>query len=280
MPVILASSIADKACNLDSGECATFCSAYDLAASDVSGTINVFGPCSSALDVAAHLAAEGRLSVWDSVICSRQWAGRGQLRRHWVSEPGNVFAAWRLPVTPRQWDSLAPILLGWALSRAFEQTGVDLKVKWPNDLLVDDRKIGGMLLEERGEVLLAGIGINLRSSPDDALMRAEAACPASNLGSRLPDLTALGLWLQLVGRARFWYEHTLSTTAPQTFVQLIEPVMAYFGRRVVIADNRSSFSGVFDGLRPDGAIVLRTEGEHKVFHSGSLSPAGSQDEPF
>ncbi|NCB27933.1 MAG: hypothetical protein EOM62_21150, partial [Bacteroidia bacterium] len=53
------------------------------------------GPCSSALDVATHLAGQGSLDPWDSVLATRQWAGRGQMRRTWISQPGNLFAAWR-----------------------------------------------------------------------------------------------------------------------------------------------------------------------------------------
>jgi BirA family biotin operon repressor/biotin-[acetyl-CoA-carboxylase] ligase len=234
--------------------------------------IYVCGPCSSVLDVAMHLARQGDLGPWDSVLATRQWAGRGQMRRNWVSDAGNLFAAWRLPMPPEPWQGLLPVLLGWILCRGLAELGVPARLKWPNDLLVGGRKVGGILIEERGDMLLAGIGLNLNSCPGDEDLRRDRACPAARLGDLLPELSIFGLWLRLVHSGRLRYSALLSDSTPQEFSQLIETVLAYFGSVVRVGDNRSSVCGVCTGISPDGGVVLLVDGRKLIVRSGSLRP--------
>jgi BirA family biotin operon repressor/biotin-[acetyl-CoA-carboxylase] ligase len=230
------------------------------------------GPCSSVLDVAGHLARRGELDVWDSVLASRQWAGRGQLRRNWVSEPGNLFAAWRLPVPPEPWGNMVSVLVGWVLCLGLAELGAPVRLKWPNDILLDGRKVGGILIEERGDVLLAGIGLNLVSCPDDAAMRRDSACAATALGELSSGLSIFERWLHLVNFGRFRYSGELSDSTPLEFSQSIEMVLAYLGTVVHVTDNRSSVCGVFTGISPDGGIVLEADGQRRTLYSGSLRP--------
>lgn len=233
--------------------------------------IHVCGPCSSVLDVALHLARRGCLDPWDSVLAVRQWAGRGQMRRTWVSEPGNLFAAWRLPAPPSEWQGMLSVLMGWVLCLGLGEVGAALRLKWPNDLLLQGRKVGGILIEERGEVLLAGIGLNLISCPDDAALRADRACPAGSLGHLMGGLSIFGLWSRLVHFGRLRYSTALSASTPLEFSQSIEPMLAYLGSVVLVGDNRSSVRGVLSGIAADGGLVLRVEGESRIVHCGSLT---------
>lgn len=234
--------------------------------------VHVCGPCSSVLDVATCLAGQGALAVWDSVLAPRQWAGRGQMRRTWVSEPGNLFAAWRLPPVPLEWQGILSVLVGWSIRAGLDEMGEKVELKWPNDLLLHGRKVGGILIEERGDVLLAGVGLNLTSCPDDAALRSDHACPAGTLVRLLDRRSVFGLWLRLVHFGRLRYNLTLSASTPLEFSLSIEPLLAYLGTAVRIEDNRSSVRGVFAGIRADGGLVLHTDGGTRTFHSGSLTP--------
>lgn len=230
------------------------------------------GPCSSVLDVAMHLARRGELDVWDSVLASRQWSGRGQLRRNWVSEPGNLFAAWRLPASPEPWQNMVSVLTGWVLCLGLAELGVPVRLKWPNDILLHGRKVGGILIEERGDVLLAGIGLNLATCPDDGAMRRDRACEAAVLESLTAGMSIFGLWLRLVNFGRVRYSRELSDSTPLEFSQSVERVLAYLGAVVHVSDNRSSVRGVFTGVSPDGGIVLDSQEGRRTLHSGSLRP--------
>lgn len=233
--------------------------------------VHVCGQCSSVLDVALHLAGCGMLDPWDSVLAVRQWAGRGQMRRTWVSEPGNLFAAWRLPAPPPEWQGMLSVLMGWMVCAGLGEMGARLRLKWPNDLLLHERKVGGILIEERGDVLLAGIGLNLTSCPEDAALRMDRACPAGTLGRLLGGDSILGLWLRLVHFGRLRYSATLSASTPLEFSQSIEPMLAYLGSVVLVGDNRSSVRGVLSGISADGGLVLRVGGQARTVHCGSLT---------
>ena len=84
-----------------------------------------FGEVSSSLDVAFLLSGRGWLDVWDSVQAVSQTSGRGQLRRHWVSPPGNIYAALRLPSLPPFDGTAAAPAMGLLLACALRtETGV------------------------------------------------------------------------------------------------------------------------------------------------------------
>jgi len=274
MPILWTPAIADvtEAFSADHPDASILFDAKEDLAAVAAERFWLCGPCSSALDVAMHLAQRGELGVWDSVLASRQWSGRGQLRRNWISEPGNLFAAWRLPVPPEPWQNMVSILAGWVLCLGLGELGVPVSLKWPNDILLEGRKVGGILIEERGDVLLAGIGLNLTSCPGDAALRVDRACPATALGGLLSGSSIFGRWLRLVNFGRVRYTAELSESTPLEFSQSVETVLAYLGTVVHVADNRSSVCGVFTGLSPDGGIVLDEGGRRRTLYSGSLRP--------
>lgn len=274
MPILWTPDIADvtDAFSAQHEEAGFILGAGELENAAPTERVYLCGPCSSALDVAMNLARQGDLQVWDSVLATRQWAGRGQMRRTWISEPGNLFAAWRLPMPPAPWQNMVSVLVGWALCMGLREFGLPVQLKWPNDLLLHGRKIGGILIEERGDVLLAGIGLNMGSCPADEALRRDHACAAASLGGQLPGMSIFSLWLQLVNFGRLRYSIELSDSTPLEFSQLIETVLAYFETVVHVSDNRSSVCGVYAGVSPDGGIILRENGGMRILHSGSLRP--------
>lgn len=230
----------------------------------------ICGSCSSALDVAHYLAKEEQLDPWDSVLAVHQWAGRGQLRRTWVSAPGNLFAAWRLPMPLPQWQGLLSVLLGWVACTVMGELKFDLRLKWPNDLLAHGRKVGGILIEERGDVLLVGIGLNLASCPGEEELRVDRACTAGTLGGDPRKMSILALWLRLVHLGRLRYTTILSSTTPLEFSQSLRPMLAYLGKTVLIRDDQSFVRGVFSGVGADGGLLVLVNGQLQTLFSGSL----------
>lgn len=100
------------------------------------------------------------------VTAGQQTAGRGQRGRVWESPLGNLYATFALPC-----PALPPGLASLAVALAVRDTLSDhlsasrLRLKWPNDVLLDGAKVAGILLETMPGVLLAGIGINLAQAP-------------------------------------------------------------------------------------------------------------------
>jgi len=102
------------------------------------------------------------------VVAEQQTQGRGRLDRSWVSPPraGLTFSVLLRPTGGAL--GWLPLLAGLAVARAVrEQTGVDAVLKWPNDVLVGDRKVAGLLAEAVDGAVVVGVGLNVTTLPDE-----------------------------------------------------------------------------------------------------------------
>lgn len=118
----------------------------------------------------AKTLAEAGAAHGTILLADQQTAGRGRHGRGWTSPPGNFYASIVLrPMAPvRDWPQIG-FVAGLALIEAVLAVApdVDCRLKWPNDILVGDRKLAGLLLESTGEALIVGSGLNIASAPDD-----------------------------------------------------------------------------------------------------------------
>jgi len=119
------------------------------------------------------------------VIAQRQTAGRGRLGRGWAEPDRAVFSSLAFtPVWPVSAWSLLPLVAGLAVRQAISTTcGISTGLRWPNDLVAPEGKVGGILVESAGERVVVGCGINLVwANPVEggaALYSGESAVPSS-----------------------------------------------------------------------------------------------------
>lgn len=238
----------------------------------------ICGPCASAMDVAWMFRRKGLIRPWDSVLAVSQQAGRGRLQRNWRSPAGNLYAAWCWPrsetLAGTEWAGLYPLLAGWLLAEYLEQASVIVRIKWPNDLLVNGRKIGGILLEQQHGDVLVGIGMNLASHPEDACLRGDFAVGATSFKNEGLPATPLGLWTDLASAARRRFEQVVAAFSPEEWVPLLNRRLAWTGRPVLIQTGRSEvYEATLLGLAPDGGLRVKSGQTTQVIYSGSLIPA-------
>jgi BirA family biotin operon repressor/biotin-[acetyl-CoA-carboxylase] ligase len=114
----------------------------------------------------ADLLAEAQAGAREGLVlvAEEQTAGRGRMGRRWISPPRRAltFSVLLRPAAPAGLLGWVPLLAGVAVASALEHTaGVDARLKWPNDVLVDDAKIAGILAERWGSAVVVGTGINV-----------------------------------------------------------------------------------------------------------------------
>jgi BirA family biotin operon repressor/biotin-[acetyl-CoA-carboxylase] ligase len=214
-------------------------------------------------DKAKHLANEGA-PEGTLVIADFQTAGRGRLDRRWVAPPGGsllMSLLFRPALAPQQIQRLT-MICGLAVADAIEsETGVVAGLKWPNDIVVDGAKAGGILTESgfRGnqvEWAIVGIGLNvnldLAQLPEDLLMPATSLSHA--LGSKVPRLPLLLAFLQAVERR---YQALRAGHSPhgEWAAKLVT-----IGQRVVASTQDGIIEGVAEGVDADGALLVRLAG--------------------
>jgi len=133
---------------------------------DRAGAHFALGEVGSTNDEALRLALAGApLPLW--VTAERQSAGRGRGGAAWTSEPGNLYASVALQNPPERPNAL-PFVAALALHDAASSLapGADLKLKWPNDLLLSGAKLAGILAESRGQsAVVIGFGVNCAHAP-------------------------------------------------------------------------------------------------------------------
>ena len=214
------------------------------------GTIHAFSTCDSTMERAHALAGAGA-GEGTLVFAARQTEGRGRLGRTWESPDGGAYFSLILkPARPVAETPQLSLVAGLAAAEALKElTGLSPAIRWPNDLLLDGRKIAGILTEvssvrdprftnhERRSYMVLGVGINVTTDPNDlpdtatSLAACGAACDPYRLVATLcskldgwydiwtaqgfaPIRAALRPWLSHVGdivRVRVGSDHIEGT---------------------------------------------------------------------
>jgi BirA family biotin operon repressor/biotin-[acetyl-CoA-carboxylase] ligase len=224
-------------------------------------------------DAALDAVAEGAHRIW--IVADRQLHGRGRQGRHWHSAPGNLYAT--LGMRFEGCLSEAPRLgfvAGVALARALrslappEQAGRIL-LKWPNDVLVDGRKLAGILLEARklaegAHALALGFGVNLGNSPPDVGVPVIAL---NEWAGEVPRERAFAALAQGLARELARLEAPGGFSAIRAgWLEMALPIGTPIRLRLASGER----SGRFAGLDPEGALLIDTEGERSRIVAGEV----------
>ena len=166
------------------------------------------------------------------IVADEQTAGRGRLARTWETPPGSGLAV-SLVVQPRR---LLSLLVGVA---AAEACGHEVRLKWPNDLLRDGRKVGGILVEAKPGRAVVGLGINLKWAPP---------------GAAFVEVDRDELLTRLLNRAEAWLRAS-DDEVLERWRQLADTL----GARVTVSLPGRVIEGVADDIDADGSLVVAGE---------------------
>ncbi|WP_027178628.1 biotin--[acetyl-CoA-carboxylase] ligase [Maridesulfovibrio bastinii] len=242
--------------------------------------VAVCGACQSSFEIAWYLNRQEDLPEWGSVLALEQTSGRGQVRREWISPSGNIYAVLKWPALkiPAEvegrpiWTRILPLIVGDLLCKAFASLGVDISLKWPNDLLIGNKKVGGILIEERDGVAMVGIGINLDSAPDKSLLRKDSIF-ADKINSEELQLSPLATWVEIVPFIKGAYTEMLANQEPSLFLDKLARNMVWANELVRVVDGPEGLDhGIVSGLTEDGGLVIDCDGEKVSMYSGSILP--------
>jgi BirA family transcriptional regulator, biotin operon repressor / biotin---[acetyl-CoA-carboxylase] ligase len=194
----------------------------------------------------ARELAEGDAPHGTLVTASEQTAGRGRQGRTWVTPPGTAIAA---SVILRSFDDLLPLRAGLAVA---DLAGDAARVKWPNDVLLDGRKVAGILVEARApDWAVVGIGVNVTGVPP------EVADIATSLERSDIEEALRELLVALDGR--------VAQPAAEVLAALRERD-ALLGRRV----RWSGGEGVGAGIDASGALLVETRSGTTALSAGEV----------
>jgi BirA family biotin operon repressor/biotin-[acetyl-CoA-carboxylase] ligase len=226
---------------------------------------------------AARLLAHGRrLSEGTLVIAETQTAGRGRLGRSWYSgrEAGIYLSLVLFPKAPPSLAPLFTLATAVAMHHAVERyTGLDIDIKWPNDLLVGGKKFCGILSEIQAELdlvqtMIVGVGVNVNHERLPAEIASRATSLRMFSGRIQSRLEILLEFTEIFENIYMDFERK----GPAGIVeQWIRHSSFASGRKIEIHDGVRRLSGVTRGLNPLGALRIEQKGGHiEEVYSGDV----------
>ena len=192
-----------------------------------------------------------------------QTDGRGRQGRRWHSEPGAALM-FSLLVRPRSVAQASlgwlPLLAGVATATAVRSlTGVQACLKWPNDVLIDEGKLAGILAERSGEAVVVGIGLNLLGRPDS--LPVPTATSLELHGARDTDRDTL--LAEILGQFERWYQRWALDASGDADASGLRPrylrLCRTIGRQVSVAlPGGRTLSGVAEDVDASGQLLVET----------------------
>ncbi|HSB21234.1 MAG TPA: biotin--[acetyl-CoA-carboxylase] ligase [Anaeromyxobacteraceae bacterium] len=235
-----------------------------LATHDLGQVLHCFEELASTNDTARQLAEEGA-AHGEVVIAERQTAGRGRRGRGWISPPGrnlHLSAVLRPDLPPLRAPEIT-LVASVGLCHAVRRAGADAGIKWPNDLVVGERKLGGILTEmaaeaDRVQWVVLGVGVNLNSRPEDfpEELRPAVTSVAAERGQPVPRALFAAAALALL-------EEWLDRYAEGGFAAVRDEwrvLSDTLGRQVRVAAEGREIRGLAEDVDESGALLVRTGG--------------------
>jgi BirA family biotin operon repressor/biotin-[acetyl-CoA-carboxylase] ligase len=224
--------------------------------------IHQFDEVESTNDLAFSLAENKEIFANQIIVASKQKKGRGRLNRNWESPIGNLYFS--LVLQPKiavekisQISFVAVCALQIAIEKIFKQQKIvgEIKNKWPNDLLIDRKKIAGILLESKisnkiCDFVILGMGVNINSNPSKTLF------PSTNLKNFSCEISSLKMLEFFLEEFENLYENWLNFGF-QNIRNLWQGNAFNLNSEININLGDSMIQGFFQEIDNEGNIIIK-----------------------
>lgn len=240
-------------------------------------TIHEFEELGSTNAYAFDMARSHQVFDHEVIVANSQNNGKGRKDRNWISPKGNLYFS--LILKPKisssqaaQISFLGITALHLTITKLNQNTSQDqqniIQTKWPNDLLINGKKIAGILLESKidnndCEFVVAGIGLNVESNPENTLF------PADNLKNCNIDISPQQILKNFLDEFEKLYQNWLDFGfAGIRKLWLQNPYR--FGEEIDVAFDKETLRGVFQDLDSDGNLLLKINGRIETITTADI----------
>jgi BirA family biotin operon repressor/biotin-[acetyl-CoA-carboxylase] ligase len=223
--------------------------------------------------------AEAGIREGTLIVADEQTQGRGRMGRSWHSPPG--LGLWtsvilRPNIPPFKAPGLS-ICAGLALAQTIKKlTGLDARIKWPNDCLINGLKVGGILLElsaelDRTNFVIAGVGVNVNHLPKDFPKKLSGRATSVRIewGEEISRVKLLTSFLQRFESV--YLDFKKRGLSPQR--QLIKKFSSLLGKKVAVRFGRERIEGLAQDIDDSGSLVIMTPKGERVVRAGEVTVA-------
>ncbi|MFI5251059.1 MAG: biotin--[acetyl-CoA-carboxylase] ligase [Bacteroidota bacterium] len=209
------------------------------------------------------------------VITEEQTSGRGRMGRIWKSEKGKnlTFSIIVHPTIPSEKFGIISLMAGIAVTETIQSiTGLSVLCKWPNDVLLNRKKVCGILCEgifplDKPPVVVIGIGINVNQREFPHELRESATSLLLESGKDFDRTEILG---QVLSSLERWYD-ALETGETEKIISAWRAQNYLLGKEITIDHNGKHIKGVAGDISEDGGLLLQAEGQEIKVIAGDIT---------
>jgi len=226
----------------------------------------------------AYELADQGLAEGTVIFADEQVNGKGRHGRSWQSSPGQgiyMSCILRPNMTPNEIPKIT-LMAAVAVAKAIrERTGLDAMIKWPNDILINGRKVCGILTEmkaeqDRVDFIIIGIGVNVNSKAKDLPRGGSSLKEESRALKRAGDISRVHLAKKILEAIEEYY-NILKNKGSGPIIEEWKELSAMLGSRVKVVLSNKTFEADVHNIDPDGALVVRLDsGVHEKISSGDV----------
>ena len=223
--------------------------------------LNILNVCTSTNDIAFNAALNGEVEG-TSYLAHTQTKGRGRNQNKWTSTKGNLFLSTIIkPKSDKSFWHQLSVIVGFSIIQVLVDIGVNsnlISLKWPNDILVDEKKICGILLESSDNFIIVGIGLNILTNPV-----LDTKWATTKLNDYLKgSINIKNIGLKILNKV-FYNYHSWEKFGFVFFKEDINEKMFMINKKIVLNVNSKSIplNGVFLGIGDSGGIKVKTNSE-------------------
>jgi BirA family biotin operon repressor/biotin-[acetyl-CoA-carboxylase] ligase len=224
---------------------------------DYSRKVYFFNELASTMDTAFELA-KGNCADGTIIVANHQTKGRGRMTRVWHSDTGGLYFTIILrPNISLEHSGRIGFTISYCLARTLrDDFGVDAKVKWPNDILVDEHKIAGILSQihvEDDRIVFLNIGIGLNVNNDPTKLVPQATSLISLLNRRISRKEILSNFLKRLD------QHMNDTDFLEKIIDYWKTLTVTLNRKVKIITSKKIYNGIARNVNASGALIIERE---------------------
>ena len=221
--------------------------------------LNILDVCSSTNDIAFKAALKGEVEG-NSYLAHMQTKGRGRNHHKWTSIRGNLFLSTILkPKKDKSFWHQLSVLVGFSIIEVLIDLGVNndlIELKWPNDVLVDGKKISGVLLESSENFIIVGIGLNILKTPNVETKWITTKLNDYIKASYTTEEISFKILKKIFDNYLIWEKLGFSY-----FKKDLNENTSHINDKIIIRINSKSnpLTGVFLGLGDNGGLKIKTK---------------------
>ncbi len=204
------------------------------------------------------LAMKG-IALGTVVITEEQTAGRGRLGRTWVTQKGKNLTFSVLLSLPSHNPGLISLVAGIAVAQAIRlQTSLPAECKWPNDILINGKKVCGTLSEavtppNNNSAVIIGIGVNVNQTEFPEELQSSAS---SLILEQRQSINRIELLTTILERLEYWYNQLVSQNCA-LIISEWKSLCTMIGSPISLNQNGNIITGIFADVAEDGALLLQ-----------------------